>query len=253
MAQATKPKFSEAEDFIDQDNNFLDKVVEEGSESGDLMRQQIRYLKNNGQPSSVLVDIQRHVSWWDKQGKQRMIEVILPNRESNNPKDDEKKKAEQLKLVDGEKALLYFQPTGDIVKKVVDSNFTFTVFDYPHLKGVVMGEGSGLMSKKRKYNCLVDQILKVTNSRDFEQLWRTYQFLDEVDEEGNIIRENLYTKNLKNPPKKSDKPMPQSFGQLDEKQIPMATKDFKRSEMEEATDDTLELEEKSNPSETINV
>lgn len=39
-----------------------------------------------------------------------------------------------------------------------------------------------------------------------------YGFLNEVDEKGNIIKENIYENQKKNPSKPTDKPMPSSFG-----------------------------------------
>jgi hypothetical protein len=80
--------------------------------------------------------------------------------------------------------------------------------------------------------------------------------MDEVDSQGDVTRENVYSRNKKVPPKKSDKPMPQNFGELDSKQIPMATDNYKRAELQEATGSAAEDmigEEKSNPSETIEV
>ena len=255
MAQ-TKPKIVEAEEVKNEDEKFLEKIVEDGSESGKLSRNSIRYLKNVGDPSSVLVDVQRHVWWVDKDAKKRVVEIVVRDREGQQPGSRELNLAEQLRLTSGEKAILYFQPDGSINKKILDINHTFEVVNYPHVLGVVFSDGADEFTKKRRYNILVGEVAKITNQKDFERLWKSHGFLDEVDEEGNVIRENAYTINRKNPPKKVIGSMPTKFEQMSEKDVQNATADpsYKKNDLQEQTDDSefdLIEDEKDNSSATI--
>jgi hypothetical protein len=208
-----------------KDDNFLDQIVEQGSSSGNLGSQSIRYLKNNGTPTPMVINTQRHAHWRDKDGKQRVIEIVVDGRDTSGDGKEEQRKAEQLRLKGGEKAILYYQPDGRIVSKILGVNESFTVENYPHVLGVTFGEGEGDFTAKRRYNILVGQIAAVKNNQDFETLWKTFRFCDEVDEKGKVVRENDWSKTRKNPPQPTDKPMPSSFGTLSDGEIKRAQAD----------------------------
>lgn len=248
-----KPKIVEAETVKDDEADFLDRIVEKGSADGKLSRQSIRYLRNDGDPKRELIDIQRHWHWMDEKGKKRVIEIIMRRDESDAR---EKRLADQLRLTVGEKAVLYFQPDGSIVKKVLDENQTFTVENWPHILGVVYGDGEGELSKRRRYRILVGEIVKITNEKDYNKLWKTFGFLNEVDEDGKIIRENVFEEEKKNPSQKTKKPYPNTFGEASDADFKksMASPEEKRNELKEASEDDefdSEADEAENPSKEI--
>lgn len=237
-------KIVEAEEELSaSEDKFLENLVKSGSDTGEIRESAARYLRNDGQPTIIHADKQRVVYWLDIAGVQRVMRIIIPNRESGSSvldKDtdvsiEEGKIAEQLRLVEGEKALLYYQPDGSIEKKIVDINFTFDIKNYPHIKDVKFGVGSGINAKIRKYSVLVGQTIKVTNAMDFNGLWKTYGFLNEVDKNGNLVKENPQFSQSKTE-QKSNKSFPTQFVEMQAKDIVTPNGGYERTTMDKRND-----------------
>lgn len=256
-----KMKFVEAESVTDDNEGVLSKIVGEGSEFKNASGDAVRYLRNDGQPTKFVVDKQRFVHWVDESGDKQVVQVVIRNREGvENIKEkmnEENALADQLRLTGGEKAILYYYKTGHIEKNIMGLNQTFTVTNWPHLLSVEFGDGVGVLVNKRRYRIKVGETVKVTNQRDFEMLWKMYGFLNEVDAEGEVIRENVYTKQLKEPVKKVEGEWPKSFGKMDERAVDAvsATKGYKPHDLQQDTEnpDASEVvaEEKTDPSNEI--
>lgn len=122
-----------------------------------------RYLKNNGKPS----------------------EKVFPSAHYEMGKNNEKL------LV--KKKVEYFDEKG---KKVdywnTDPDRDVIVEDYPHVINYPYGP-IGRPDQEKRITILVGQTVATSDKKLFEHLWKTFRFLDEVDEKGNLVKENTET------------------------------------------------------------
>lgn len=181
---------------------------------------EVKYLKNVGEPKLKTIDSALKNSWTTIDGVKYNVMVIWPiNRNNDLPweeKNDsqEAKLAKQLQLKASEKAYVYFDPnygTGVpekgwskilYIKQGVAINHSFTVQDYPHIIDHPVGLGG--TSGERLYTAKVGQTVKVSHQGDFKKLWTTFGYLDEVNEKGETIKENVYSSKRANPDKPVD-------------------------------------------------
>lgn len=183
------------------------------------IQEEPKYLKNVGRPRMKKVSMAKRNSWVDESGKRYNLMVVVPFNRAGDTKwsetdlDDEARFARELKLTGEQKAYVYYDPTYGtqvttrgwervIKTKIVHIGHNFVVQDYPHILDYECGLGG--MKGVRRYTIMVGQIAKVSNLNDFDDLWKRLSQLDEVDEDGEIKKQNVYSSKLADPDKEVD-------------------------------------------------
>jgi len=189
--------------------------------------EQPRYLKNVGKLTLKKIFFSKKNSWIDESGKKYNLMVVSPTNRAGDTKwsdtdlGEESKMALELKLTSEQKAYVYYDAGygTDVTKKgwerilkvkVMPINHTFVAHDFPHIIDYECGLGAAKGS--RRYTIMVGSIIKVSNSNDFEHLWKSLGILDEVNEKGQVIKENQFTLKMAQPDEIIDtrglKPLP---------------------------------------------
>jgi hypothetical protein len=197
----------------------------------------MKYLKNVGQPAKKEIYLQRFENWYfsAKDKTRKIVEIVCPEGTRESMGDEEIIKAKELGLKPFEKAILFYEDDGRIIpeiysrgsiykKEIRDIGYSFSVDNYPHLVGVVCSE-QGQFGEKRKYTILAGDRAEVSNTRDFQFLQKTYLFLDECDERGNVIQKNPYYLKTDNHPVDKSNVSLGNLGTLGENQIPRQSKE----------------------------
>lgn len=160
------------------------------------MENQPKFLQNNGKASVITVSTQKWVDYYDKKGIYHKIEIVMERDHDNNERANK-----EFRLSRYEKCLVYFD-SGVYKRRVIrPKEEFFSVESWPHLLNVHCGTSK---YDERIYNFKVGEIVRVDNFRDFTELFKQYHLLDEVNEKGEIIKKNIYTKRQENPEEKVD-------------------------------------------------
>lgn len=177
-----------------------------------------RFLQNNGKPSVITVATQKWVQYYDKKGIFHKIKVVMKRDGDDDPDVD------KFRVPDDEKCLIYEE--NGVFKgkypKPIDSSFM--VNSFPHMLNIHVGRDK---YNERVYNFRVGDIVQIDCDEypaDFDYLFKNFSLLDEVDEKGGMIKENIYT----NPPRKekidySQMPTP------DMQEIPYDSREIRRT------------------------
>ncbi len=150
-----------------------------------------RILKNNGKPSVITISTQMWTEFFDKRGNKQKIKVVM-----HRSSDDKNKEVFEFRLSKFEKCVIYWE--NDVYKSRVIRPIahTFTVESYPHLLNIHIGTS---VYDERIYNFKIGEMVRIDLEKDFDELFSKYQLLDEVDEKGIIIKENVYTQRQNKP------------------------------------------------------
>lgn len=164
----------------------------------------MKYLKNNAEPQTLTIYNQRSIEYYEEAQKgkfvKRRIDIAMHREGRSFIKNDPVRDPHRIdefaikhNLSKFNKLLIHYKndrfvqgPNNPDLKPV---SFSFTVVHYPHIVGFKRGEG---IEDEREYNLLVGEVVKVENDFDAEDIIKTYHFVDEVNEKGEIIMENPY-------------------------------------------------------------
>ena len=163
-----------------------------------------KILKNNGKPSVITISTQKWTEFFDKRGNKQKIKIVMYRSDNNKDKE-----VEEFRLSKFEKCVVYWE--NDVYKSRVirPITHTFTVESYPHLLNIHIGTGT---FDERIYNFKVGEMVSIGLEKDFNELFLKFNLLDEVDEKGIIIKENVYTQRQNKPeeiPDYSKIPLPE--------------------------------------------
>jgi len=164
----------------------------------DERKDEITYVINLGRPSKLIISTQKKsVIWRDSKGKKWAVRVVM-HRENDQESIVE---ANKLRLIQGEeKAFIYSDDKGHYISKKIKSfDFSFAVFDYPHINDYQIGTSkfnerlytimAGVYDQKTGKQLAPPIPARVDRRSDADHLLTTFSFVAECDEGGNIIGE----------------------------------------------------------------
>jgi len=210
------------------------------------------YLQNNGKPYSITIDKQKCIDWYESDGKRKVVEIIWPRRESlEGPEAKEKRMVKELGIAPSQKALLYYASDARIEPgkpeevasgrplgkpKIMYEDKTFIVTHYPHVINYFAG---GKFEEGSSYNIPVAgsdwakklgaDFVKVENDTHAELIMKTFHFIDEVNEDGKIIKSNPWREKEDNKPVEGN--MPKDLLEFDVDQAPRKSAIAKRAKL----------------------
>jgi len=196
-----------AEDFKGElDDVFNDSVDKPESEKTEFDRivdgesnKVVRYLKNIGQPSKIVVFMQKSISWIDKAGRQLKVEIVTNSNEEENVK---KRRQYGIILGEGQKAYINFINGVFQRTKVVYEDHSFIDWNYPHIIGFPVGTN---MANRRVYDLYINEAITVELDTDAEIILKNFGFVVETNVNGKPLNSSVYLNNLgKKPVKRSD-------------------------------------------------
>lgn len=146
----------------------------------------MRYLKNNGEPRAMVVSIQKLIKYWDVDGNEIGIRVIMWRHTGGKTYNEAEpnKEARSRFLPENKKIFIYEKNGRKFEEKTVDIGYSERIMSYPHIVDIPCGLNA---DEERRYTIKVGEIKEIENPEDIDNLLKIYHFLDEVDENGTPI------------------------------------------------------------------
>jgi hypothetical protein len=146
----------------------------------------MRYLKNNGEPRAMVVSIQKLIRYWDVDGNEIGIRVIMWRHTGGKTYNEAEpnREARARFLPENKKIFIYEKGGRKFDEKTVDIGYSERIMSYPHIIDIPCGLN---VDDERRYTIKVDEIVAIENPEDTENLLKIYHFLDEVDKDGEPI------------------------------------------------------------------
>jgi hypothetical protein len=176
-----------------------------------MPKNDIRYLKNIGIPSHIVLDMQASDGWLEEDGTYKEVEIIRGSRRiatghMEPGTDEEAILIQQIGLDADHKCFIWKKKDKTIVRReIVERSITRTVKNWPHI--IEWKAGGEVYESDRTYTIPVagskfakrlgSDIAEIRNVNDFKRLWNTFGCLVEVDEKGEVINEHPPQDNTK--------------------------------------------------------
>lgn len=147
----------------------------------------MRYLKNNGKPSKFTVNEQTKVGYVNKAGERKEIRIVMWR--DPNIKAVENIEAQELMLSKTKKAILRYKIRPDGRREEEDDSrkdvgYSQVITNFPHILKYTCGTS---FKDEREYNIMVGEIAEIENHDDAERVLKTFHFVDEVDQKGEVV------------------------------------------------------------------
>ena len=152
----------------------------------------MKLLKNNGQPSAITIYSQRFIDYMGPahKGKFDSFHIIIGMvREESIDHEVEK-----FRIGEDEKVIIHHKNGEYQRREIVPIDKSFVVTHYPHIVNFKVGLNQ---YNERRYNVLRGQTAQIENDDDADIIFKTFSFVDEVNEKGEIIRENRWQEDKK--------------------------------------------------------
>lgn len=181
-----------------------------------MPKNDIKYLRNEGKPSEIILDLQEGAGWLDEAGNYVQVEIICGNRKEREGYLDEGEpmqprggitdkrtaravKVKELGLTREQKAFIWQDKDGTPTRKpeIIPISETRTEKSWPHI--IDWKAGGDIYETDRIYTLPVmgsklaekkGEIVAVKNMNDFKRFWTHFEFLVEVSEKGEVINEH---------------------------------------------------------------
>lgn len=193
----------------------------------------MRYIKNNGKPSKIVINEQLKQGYVNKKGERKEIQVVMYRQPNNEAVEN--KEAVAMTLREDQKAFIRYKLENDYtvpggIRRVLEVEerhpigFSQTIINFPHILGFRQGTSH---KDERIYQILVGEIARFENEADAEACLKAFHFVDEVNEKGEPVQENPY-KPAPSQKASLTKKMPTSFEEVDTKLAPRESSIEKR-------------------------
>jgi hypothetical protein len=153
----------------------------------------MKYLKNNGKPRPIIIANQKKLGYFDKEGNQKNVRVVMWRHPTNEAADNSE--AQELMCPKAKKMIVYStNGRQDGEERKVDLGYSEKVMSYPHIMKVPVGTSK---RDERIYTIMTGETTEFKNEDDAEHILKIWHFVDEVDKEGELVdREHILTGQL---------------------------------------------------------